>query len=55
MPTNTTTEFSTINTKLDTIDDYLDTEIAAIKTATDRIPTNPASVQSTGDQIATLQ
>jgi len=55
LPTNTTTEFSTINTKLDTIDDYLDTEIAAIKTATDRIPTNPASVQSTGDQIATLQ
>ena len=55
LPTNTTTEFSTINTKLDTIDDYIDTEIAAIKTATDRIPTNPASVQSTGDQIATLQ
>lgn len=55
LPANTTTEFSTINTKLDTIDDYIDTEIAAIKTATDRIPTNPASVQSTGDQIATLQ
>jgi hypothetical protein len=33
-----------------------DTEInsTAIKTATDRIPTNPASVQSTGDQIATI-
>lgn len=34
-----------------------DTKInsTAIKIATDRIPTNPASVQSTGDQIATLQ
>jgi len=31
------------------------TSITAIKTSTDRIPTNPASVQSTGDQIATLQ
>lgn len=50
-----TSGFSTVNTKLDTIDDFLDTEVSAIKTSTDRIPTNPASVQSTGDQIATLQ
>lgn len=42
-------------TSLDTVAGYIDTEVAAIKTATDRIPTNPASVQSTGDQIATLQ
>lgn len=33
----------------------INTNVSAVKTATDRIPTNPASVQSTGDQIATLQ
>jgi hypothetical protein len=34
--------FSTVNTKLDTIDDFLDTEIAAIKAKTDNLPTDPA-------------
>jgi hypothetical protein len=32
----------------------INTNVSTIKTATDRIPTNPASVQSTGDQIASL-
>jgi hypothetical protein len=31
--------FSAVNTKLDTIDDFLDTEVAAIKVVTDRINT----------------
>ena len=30
--------FTTVNTKLDTIDDFLDTEIAAIKAKTDNLP-----------------
>jgi hypothetical protein len=34
--------FSTVNTKLDTIDDFLDTEIAAIKAKTDNLPADPA-------------
>lgn len=36
--------FSTVNTKLDTIDDLLDTEVAAIKAKTDLIPAAPAAV-----------
>lgn len=35
--------------------DNLNAKVGDVKTSTDRIPTNPASVQSTGDQIATLQ
>jgi hypothetical protein len=38
--------FTTVNTKLDTIDDFLDTEIAAIKAKTDNLPAAPAA---TGD------
>jgi hypothetical protein len=34
--------FSTVNTKLDTIDDFLDTEVAAIKAKTDNLPSDPA-------------
>jgi hypothetical protein len=34
--------------------DNLNAKVGDVKTATDRIPTNPASVQSTGDQIATI-
>jgi len=51
---NATVSSRATQTSVDTIDDFLDTEIAAIKTSTDRIPTNPASVQSTGEQIATI-
>lgn len=38
--------FSGVNTKLDTIDDFLDTEIAAIKAKTDNLPASPAAVGS---------
>ena len=38
------TSFITVNTKLDAIDDYVDTEISAIKSKTDALPANPASV-----------
>lgn len=38
--------FTTVNTKLDTIDDFLDTEVAAIKAKTDNLPAAPAA---TGD------
>ncbi len=34
--------FTTVNTKLDTIDDFLDLEVAAIKAKTDNLPTDPA-------------
>jgi hypothetical protein len=34
--------------------DNLNAKVGDVKTSTDRIPTNPASVQSTGDQIATI-
>jgi len=34
--------FTTVNTKLDTIDDFLDTEVAAIKLKTDNLPSDPA-------------
>lgn len=35
--------------------DNLNAAVADVKASTDRIPTNPASVQSTGDQISALQ
>lgn len=38
--------FTTVNSKLDAIDDYVDTEVAAIKAKTDLIPASPAA---TGD------
>ena len=34
--------FTTVNTKLDTIDDFLDTEVVAIKAKTDNLPSDPA-------------
>lgn len=36
--------FSTVNSKLDAIDDYVDSEVAAIKAKTDLIPASPAAV-----------
>lgn len=36
--------FATVNTKLDTIDDFIDTEIGAIKAKTDNLPALPAAV-----------
>lgn len=40
------TAFTGVNTKLDAIDDYIDTEVAAIKAKTDNLPVSPAA---TGD------
>lgn len=47
--------FTTVNTKLDTIDDFLDTEIAAIKAKTDNLPDGGAltTIQSDLDNIQT--
>lgn len=36
--------FTTVNGKLDAIDDYVDSEVAAIKAKTDLIPASPAAV-----------
>jgi hypothetical protein len=49
---NATVSSRATQTSVDTLATYVDTEVAAIKTATDRIPLNPASIESTGDQIA---
>lgn len=43
-----------LNTKLDTIDDFLDTEIAAIKAKTDNLPTDPADDSDIDAQLATI-
>ena len=41
--------------KLDTIDDFLDLEIAAIKAKTDNLPTDPADASDIAASFATLQ
>lgn len=48
------TSFSGVNSKLDAIDDFVDTEVAAIKAKTDLIPASPASASDipTADQNA---
>lgn len=38
--------FSTVNTKLDAIDDFIDTEVSAIKAKTDNLPANPAKEET---------
>lgn len=47
---NLDTQISGLDTKLNTIDDFLDTEVAAIKAKTDNIPADPADASD----IATL-
>ena len=46
------TSFSTVNTKLDAIDDFVDTEINAIKTKTDALPADPASASGINSQFS---
>lgn len=46
--------FTTVNTKLDTIDDFLDTEIAAIKAKTDNLPTDPADASDIAASFTTV-
>jgi hypothetical protein len=38
----TTTQLTTVEGKIDTIDDFVDTEISAIKAKTDNLPSDPA-------------
>jgi hypothetical protein len=38
----TTTQLTTVESKVDAIDDYVDTEVAAIKAKTDNLPSDPA-------------
>jgi len=45
--------FTTVNTKLDTIDGRLDTEIPAIKAKTDLIPASPASSSDIANLLTT--
>ncbi len=47
-------DLATINTKLDTIDDFLDTEIAAIKAKTDNLPADPADASDIAASFATI-
>lgn len=42
--TNLDVASSTLDAKLDAIDDYIDTEVAAIKAKTDNLPASPAAV-----------
>jgi hypothetical protein len=46
--------FSTVNTKLDTIDDFLDTEVAAIKAKTDNLPSDPADASDIAGAFSTV-
>jgi hypothetical protein len=43
-----------LNTKLDTIDDFLDTEIAAIKAKTDNLPGDPADASDIAASFTTV-
>jgi hypothetical protein len=45
---------TTISTKIDTIDDFLDTEIAAIKAKTDNLPSDPADASDVAAAIAAI-
>jgi hypothetical protein len=47
--------FTTVNTKLDTIDDFLDTEVAAIKAKTDNLPSDPADASVVAGLIAAVE
>lgn len=44
----------TLNTKIDTIDDFLDTEIAAIKAKTDNLPSDPADASDIASSFSTV-
>jgi hypothetical protein len=46
--------FVTVNSKLDAIDDYVDTEVAAIKAKTDNLPSDPADASDIAAAFATV-
>ena len=46
--------FTTLDTKINTIDDFLDTEIAAIKAKTDNLPSDPADASDIATATTTI-
>lgn len=46
--------FVTVNSKLDAIDDYIDTEVAAIKAKTDNLPSDPADASDIAASFVTV-
>lgn len=48
------TSFAVVNTKLDTIDDFVDTEVSAIKAKTDNLPTDPADASDIAASFTTV-
>lgn len=46
--------FQTISTKIDTVDDLLDTEVAAIKAKTDNLPADPADASDIAAAFTTV-
>lgn len=46
--------FTTVNSKLDAIDDYIDTEVAAIKAKTDNLPADPADASDIAASFVTV-
>ncbi len=50
----TATALAALETKVDTIDDFLDTEIAAIKAKTDNLPSDPADASDIASSFTTV-
>lgn len=46
--------FATVNSKLDAIDDFVDTEVAAIKAKTDNLPSDPADASDIAAAFSSL-
>lgn len=46
--------FTAVNSKLDAIDDYIDTEVAAIKAKTDNLPADPADASDIAASFVTV-
>jgi len=46
--------FTTVSSKLDAIDDYIDTEVAAIKAKTDNLPADPADASDIAASFVTV-
>lgn len=46
--------FVTVNSKLDAIDDFVDTEVAAIKAKTDNLPSDPADASDIASSFSTV-
>jgi hypothetical protein len=51
----TSSALTTVSGKIDTVDDFLDTEIAAIKAKTDNLPSDPADASVVAGLIAAVE